>query len=251
MVASKVTAGNRIVQRPRQPQAVCGSIEKIGVTKANVGCALLDLLPDVGQHHVGRNDAECALVHRHHRAVPAQMLAAAATLGKSDRLVCTIRHDQAGIFLKGRQLAAVRDDEFCLAEVDQWYALACRLTRLQMPDHLHQAGFVFSTDDGLHTERAEQLDIHRCVKPVNAQVRAWRELPDLRQRLDGDTCRGVHGNIDGHDFGCRAQAIVESLYRQVAAVDAATFPRQPGRRFSQAERLAAQLVGIDQRNSHL
>ena len=221
------------------------AVEKIGITERDVLRPGSDLATDIGQYDVGRHDEEPAAVDRYDRAMTTEILATAGRLGETDRLVCTIRHDQAGIFLKGRQLAAVRDDEFSLAEVDQWYALACRLARLQLPDHLHQAGFVFSTDDGLHAERAEQLDIHRCVQPVNAQVRAWRELPDPRQRLDGDTCRGVHGNIDGNDIGCRVQALVELLYRQVAAVDAATFPRQPGRRFSQAERLATQFVGID------
>ena len=47
-----------------------------------------DLLADVLQHDVRLHDAEHAAVHRHDRAVPAQMLAAARRLGVPDAARC-------------------------------------------------------------------------------------------------------------------------------------------------------------------
>ena len=86
-VKSKVTRGNRRVDRPGDGQRVPGAVQEVRVADRHVGRAGLDALADVGQDDVRRHDEEAPAVHRRDRAVPAQVLAAAARLDVPDQLV--------------------------------------------------------------------------------------------------------------------------------------------------------------------
>ena len=69
------------MERFYDPHGMGGAVEEIGIAEGDVARACRDLLPDVGEHHVALHHAKLSLVDGHHRAVPAQMLAAAAGLG--------------------------------------------------------------------------------------------------------------------------------------------------------------------------
>src|SRR5277367_3961946 len=55
-------------------ERVSWTVQKIGVAESNMLSPGGDLLPDICQHHLSLHDAESPLIHRHDRAVPAQVL---------------------------------------------------------------------------------------------------------------------------------------------------------------------------------
>ena len=67
---------NRVHDRHR----VADAVEEIGIAERDVAGASGDLAAHVRQHHLNRHDAKPAVVHRHDRAVPAGVLAAATGL---------------------------------------------------------------------------------------------------------------------------------------------------------------------------
>ena len=64
-------------------QRVRRAVEEIGIAEGDVLRAGRHLPANIFQHHVARHHAKNSVVHRHDRAVPAQMLAAAAGFGVS------------------------------------------------------------------------------------------------------------------------------------------------------------------------
>ena len=70
-----------------------------------------DLAGDVGEHDVGRHDAELPLVHRDDRAMAAQVLAAAAGLGGPDDSPRAVRHVKRGVSIQREQPAAIRNEK--------------------------------------------------------------------------------------------------------------------------------------------
>ena len=58
-------------------------VEEIRVAEGDVPRAGGDLRPHIGEHDVAGDDTEPPVVDRHHRTVPAAVLAAAAGLGVS------------------------------------------------------------------------------------------------------------------------------------------------------------------------
>src|SRR6476660_8056829 len=64
--------------------SVTNAVEEIGIAECDVARARGNLRSHVGQHDLGRNDAEAAVIHRHDWTVPASMLAAARGLGVPD-----------------------------------------------------------------------------------------------------------------------------------------------------------------------
>ena len=115
--------GECCVQGARQPEAMGGTVKEVRVAERNMGCAFSDLLPDVLHHYVCRNDAELPLVHRDHGAVPAQVLAAPAALGKPGYAGRSVRQHQVGVAGELRQAAAVRHHERDPAQADDRFAL--------------------------------------------------------------------------------------------------------------------------------
>src|SRR5258708_25510594 len=89
-----------------------------------MGCPFFHLLLDVFHHHVYRDDAELSLVHRDHGAVPAQVLAAPAALGKPGDTGGSVRQHQVGIPGELWQTTAVRHLERDSAPSDDPLALA-------------------------------------------------------------------------------------------------------------------------------
>ena len=73
------------MERFHDAHGVRGSVEEIGIAESDVPRARGDLLPDVLDHHFALHYTKLTFVHRNHRTMPAQMLAAAAGLGVSGR----------------------------------------------------------------------------------------------------------------------------------------------------------------------
>ncbi len=73
-------------------------VEKIWVAERNMAGAGGDLTPHVFHHDIPCNDAERAFVNRHNRTVPAQVLAAAARLGRADHTVAAIGQNKVCVF---------------------------------------------------------------------------------------------------------------------------------------------------------
>ena len=102
-VASQVICGKRVVQGPRHPERMGGSVEEVRIAERDVLRAHLDLLCDVGDDHVDRHDAEPPFVDGHHRTVPAQVLAPARGLGESERARRAVGHHEPGVAIQGGQ----------------------------------------------------------------------------------------------------------------------------------------------------
>jgi len=115
MVASKLRLGKRWVHGLQHAQRVGGAVEKIRVAEGDVLRACHHLLFDVGQHYVHLDRAELALIHRHHRAMPAQVLAAARGLGKADNFFAAVGQVEVGVAGEFGQSAAIRWQKCLLA----------------------------------------------------------------------------------------------------------------------------------------
>ena len=91
-----------LVQRFDDAHGVRGAVEEIGIAEGDVLGAGCDLLANVLQHNFRLHHAKIALIHRHHRAMPAQVLAAAAGFGVAGALGQPVDL-QSRIFFERRQ----------------------------------------------------------------------------------------------------------------------------------------------------
>ena len=87
------------------------AVEEIGIAKRDVLGARGHVRANVLHHDVDRHRLEAALIDRHDRAVPAQMLAAARRVGAADDAPRAVGHLQRGIPRQRQQRRAVRLDE--------------------------------------------------------------------------------------------------------------------------------------------
>jgi len=94
------------VQGFHQPQGVSRPVEDIRIAEGNVPGPSRHLLADVRQHHLRLHNTEPPVVIGNDRAVPAQVVAAAAGLGVSNPLARSVQV-QMGVALEQRQIAAV------------------------------------------------------------------------------------------------------------------------------------------------
>ena len=246
--------GKRVVQRPRQPQAVGGAVEEVRVAKRNVRRPGPYLLVNVLHHHLDRDDAERPLVHRHHRTVAAQVLAAPAALGKACHPGGAVRQHQVGVAGQRRQAAAVRSLERDPVQADHGFALHDRHRRLahrramgpQPPGNGQQRRLHFPAQHAAHAQPTQQRLVHRGVEPVHAKVGMRGEPPDVGQGFHGDAGGGMHADIQRHQAGIPEQVGVELLQRKVEAGHRKTLVLEHGGRLGQGERLAPQFVRVDQ-----
>src|SRR6516162_4641801 len=63
------------------PHRMCGTVEKIGVSKRDVSGTFSHLLFDVPQNNLGLDDAELAFVDGHHGTMTTEVKTPAARLG--------------------------------------------------------------------------------------------------------------------------------------------------------------------------
>ena len=207
----------------------------------------LDLLPDVGEHHVGRDDAELALVHRDDRAVPAQVLAPPAALGKSGHPRRSVRHHEMRVARERRQDAAVGHREGDAGEADDRLALALRRPAgPKPPAQRDQCRLDLAAQHRVNAEFAQPGLVHRRVEPVDAEVCLWREPSEVGERRHGDAGCRVHAHVDGDHARTPEDRRIELLQRQVEAGHGKAVATQQRRRGGEGERLPAQLVGVDE-----
>ena len=83
-VQSNVIVGERAVHRGDDAARVVGSVQEIRIAKRDVPRPGVDLLGDVGQHHVDIDDTNASVVDNRHRAVAASVHAPAARLDIAD-----------------------------------------------------------------------------------------------------------------------------------------------------------------------
>jgi hypothetical protein len=74
------------MQRVHDAHGVRGPVEEIGIAEGDVLGARGHLLANVGEHDLGLHHPKAPLIHRHHRAMAAQMFAASAGFGVAGRL---------------------------------------------------------------------------------------------------------------------------------------------------------------------
>ena len=93
----------RIMQGAGHAERMRWPVEEVRVAEREVPGARRHLLPGVGQNHIHGDDAEPALVHGHHRTVPAEVLASARSLDESEGTGGAVGHREAGVPIERRQ----------------------------------------------------------------------------------------------------------------------------------------------------
>ena len=157
------------------PHGMPHPVEEIRVAESDVPGPLLHLCRNVGEYGVGSHDTEAAAVDRDDRAVPADVLAAAARLRITGHLPCRAVL-QRGVAAQRRQPRAPRRNQVQPRKTGQRNEVgragrhAGRETdqiRLELP-----------AEKVLDADRAEQLRVQRRIQAVGAQARRRIETRD-------------------------------------------------------------------------
>ena len=114
-----------------------GAIEKIRIAEGNMPGPGLHLLQDIRHHYLDWHDAKFTLIHRHYRAMAAQMFAAAACLNEAEHFFASVRQYQMSVTLQAGQAGAVRRNKFDFGEIDDGFAL--HFARIAAAQALRQA----------------------------------------------------------------------------------------------------------------
>ena len=99
---------------------------------------------------------------------------------------------------------------------------------LQALHELQQTGLKFAAEDGAGSQFAEQRAVHGGVQAVEGEVGLWIQGLDVLRDMNGDACRGVHGDVEGDKVGGQYGVAVEAAAGQILACDCYTRLPQPG-----------------------
>ena len=235
------------MQRARELERMGRAVQEIGVAERDVARARRDLSADVGHHDVFGDDAKATLVHRHHWTVAAQVLAAAAAFGESGDPLRAIGQDQLRIAReRGQPRAIGRDERHLVAAYQRFPLRRDGAVRAQALREIEQRRLELAAEHGGGATRAQERLVHGGVEAIHAKMGAGREPAHLGQRLDGDPGRGVHADVERDQTRVIELGRVEPLQREVDAFDVEAGAREPRGRRRQRERLATELVGVDQ-----
>ena len=205
--------------------------------------ARLHLPPNVGKHDVLLHNAKRTVVNRDDRAVPAQMLAAAARLRVADALSTARRHELR-ISAQDRQSYAVGDDKL--------QPIQGRLCHgLQIIGKPCERLFELAADDALDAEAAEVSLVQRRVQTVAADVRARIQLANTLQHRACEACCGVHRQMKRNQVGFPHLQNRQCSDRQICARYLMTAVAKPRARRRETERLTAEIIGGDEDCLHL
>src|SRR5262249_27391785 len=102
-----------------QLERVTNAIEEVGIAEGNVSSARLNLLTDVGHHHVATHYAKDPFVDWNDRTVAAEMFATATRFGRANDAVSITWQNQMRILLERRHSRAIGDLEAQAFERDE------------------------------------------------------------------------------------------------------------------------------------
>ena len=151
------------MQRLDDRDGVAGAVEEIGVAEGDVRGAGGHLAADVFEHDVGLHDAEQPVIHRDHRTVAAEVLAAARGLGVADA-ARAVGHDELRVGAERRQPAAVGDEELLAIQRDRWGK-----SRGEVAGEVAESGFEFAAEDGADADATQQALVERGVEAVGGR----------------------------------------------------------------------------------
>ena len=249
------------VHRLHDPQGMGRTVEEVWITERNVLRSGRDLLPDVGEDHLARHDPEAPVVHRDDGAVPAQVLAAPARLREPDDPLLAARQLEPGVLVERGQAAPVRNEEADLVEVDGRRGSVARfgldgrsrgavaVVRAAVPAFTgkgDEGGLDLSAQHRLRSELAEVRLVDGGVEPEHGEPRAGRELAEPAEGGGGDPARGVHREMDRDKARVEERLRVEPFTREVDAAHLEARVAKPRCRLGEPERLAPELVGVDE-----
>ncbi len=140
-----------------------------------------------------------------------EVLAAAASLDEPDRARRVAAEAEMCVPGERGQPRAVRRHEGDLVESHQGRALRQRVVPREGVGECNELRLHLAAQHGARAERAEQGFVHRRVEAVDAHVRVGRHPADVRHRLDGDSRRGVHGDVDAYQIRGTEDFRVEPL----------------------------------------
>ena len=222
---------------------VGAAVEEIRVAEGDVRGTGRHLLRDVGHHHRQRHDAEFALIHRHHRTMAAQMLAAAAGFDEAQASASVGQH-QMGVAREFGQAGAVGREKIdfrsCTTGLPAPRMRVARRRRARR------------TSSGSNSPP-------RTVLTPRPRSSSGSSVHTGRTRTDAPAaptrvCAASPRPRCAWRCACRRRAppggAGESADRAAAAKGRCSAPRspplEPGGGLGQRERLATEFVGIDQ-----
>src|SRR5271157_1850380 len=91
------------MHRFHQRNGVAHSVEEIGITKRDVLSSCNYLLPDIAKHHLSIHNAKYPFVHRHYRAMPAEMFTSSASFRVAHNTMLPGRKHQVRVGTQRRQ----------------------------------------------------------------------------------------------------------------------------------------------------
>ena len=240
-----------LVQRAYDRQRVAPAIEEVGVAERDVACAHARQALDVAQDGLGLHDADAPVVDGGDRAMPAAMHAPMAGLHVPDQPLLPIER-QTGVALESRQQLARRRVEAAALEVDDrpFRGRDGQARSRQLIDPGRERRFVLACDRARGELTLYEVAADRGIEPVEAD-RHPGVLPAHSAR---SAERQAHGGMHRHREAnrlCPLQgAWIPRLDTEIQAADLVAGAAQRGRRRGDVQRLVAQLVGRDQKDTH-
>jgi hypothetical protein len=226
---------------------VRGTVEEVGIAKRDVLRAGRDLRPHIVEHHIDREGAEGAAVHRHDRAMAAEVLAAARRLCCTNHTPRAVGHLQRRIPLQRQQRRTIRLNELHPPSRQRRFgetrrrlrrggALRIRSWDLGFGiwdlgfDEIHQILLGLRSQHMRHASFAQPRGIERCVKSVRDEHCAWIDETHAIDDCGSEPRRRVHGEVYGNDRGLPDRVIRQRLARRVDAPGFDVGAAQPGGR---------------------
>ena len=175
-----------------------GAVQEVGVAECDVSCASRDLLANVVQDDVLRNNEKASFVDRRNRAVRAQVQATATGFNVSRNSGFSVFF-KLRVLLQRRKCIALRSSEFQPFEVrlGRSIALKHRLDfkpcfTLQSLGQCDKRGLKFPANARVASVVEQILGVQSRIKTVEADVARRVDLGDTLGYADSESHRGVH-----------------------------------------------------------
>src|SRR5260221_3813804 len=177
-----------VVKRAHDGDSMTRAIEKIRIAKGDMLRPGGYLSPDVRQHNILLYDSESAVVDRDHRAMPAEMLAAAAGFRIAYPLAYA-PHLQRRVGCQRGELRTIGSDEPQPVERHG--------RRVQSVSHIREALLELAADYRTHALRPQIRFVHRRVQAVAADMSARPAVSNFLYQRNGQARGTMHGKTDG------------------------------------------------------